>query len=61
MPRRSHPDGEFAEAIERVGGGKGDAVVGANGVGQAKFLEGALKTVKANVSCVVESASQVRR
>jgi hypothetical protein len=33
------PDGEFAEAIERVGGSKGDAVVGANGVGEANSLK----------------------
>ena len=37
------PDGEFAEAIKRVGRGKGHAVVGANGVGKAKFLKGALE------------------
>jgi len=33
------PHGEFAEAIEGVGGGKGHAVVGANGVREAKFPE----------------------
>src|SRR5262249_29212375 len=37
------PDGEFAEAIEGVGRGKGDAVVGTNGVREAKFFEGALE------------------
>ena len=37
------PDGEFTEAIQRVGGGKGHAVVGANGLREAKFLEGALE------------------
>jgi hypothetical protein len=37
------PDGELAEAIEGVGGGKGHAVVGANGLREAKFLEGALE------------------
>ena len=37
------PDGEFAEAIEGVGRDKGHAVVGANGLGEAKFFERALK------------------
>ena len=37
------PDGEGAEAIQGVGGGKGHAVVGANGLGKAEFLEGALE------------------
>src|SRR5262245_47152744 len=37
------PDGECAEAIQGVGGGKWHAVVSANGVRKAKFLEGALE------------------
>ena len=43
MPRRSRQDGELAEAIQGVGGGKGHAVVGANGLRKAKFREGALE------------------
>jgi len=42
MPRRSHQT-EFAEAIEGVGRGKGDAVVGANGLREAKLFERALE------------------
>src|SRR4029450_10941633 len=37
------PDGEGAGAIQGGGGSKGDAVVCANGVREAKFLEGALE------------------
>ena len=37
------PDGEFAEAIEGVGGGEGHAVIGANGLPEAKFFERALE------------------
>jgi hypothetical protein len=37
------PDGELAQPVERVRGGKGDAVIGADGVGQPKILKGALK------------------
>jgi hypothetical protein len=37
------PDGECAEAIDGVGRGKGHAVVGANGLREAKVLERALE------------------
>src|SRR5262249_1283214 len=54
-------DGEFAEAVQRVGGGKGHAVVGPDGLREAKFLEGALEDGEGEFSCVVERASHVRR
>ena len=37
------PDRELAQAEEGVGTGEGHAVVGADGAGQAKLLEGALE------------------
>jgi len=37
------PHGQFAEPVERVRGGEGHAVVGPDGVGQSKVLEGALE------------------
>ena len=41
------PDGEGAEAIQRMGRGKGHAVVGANDLGKADSLKVRSKTVKA--------------
>src|SRR5215471_7561572 len=37
------PNGEPTEVEETIGGGKGNTIVGADGVGQAAFLEQALK------------------
>ena len=41
------PDRELAEPVEGIGTGEGDAVVGADGLGQAELLETASNTLKA--------------
>src|SRR5437667_4221101 len=42
-PETEPPDGEFAEAVDRMGGRERHAVVGPNSPRQPKFLEGALE------------------
>ena len=40
------PDGEFGEVEQRVGGGEGNAIVGADAVRQTALLEQPLKRCK---------------
>ena len=60
-PEPQPPDRECAQAVERVRGREGDAVVGADRVRSPNSLNVRSNTVKANFSAVVDSASQVRR
>ena len=61
-PQAQPPDRQLlAEAVEGVCGRERHAVIGADGSGPPNSLRVRSKTANANLSCVVESASHVKR
>jgi hypothetical protein len=55
------PDGELGEIEERVGTGEGNAIIGADGLGQAELLENGLEHREGIGFLSGESASQAKR